>query len=292
MFKYTLLICLLTVHFFIPVNAQAQAKYNSDNVYEILYPGDKQDNLRSEYQIKLLNHALSYSEHKFSTQANGQQIPTARNFKLLEQNELIQILWSTSRNDREEDYLAIKIPLLKGLLGLRVPLIHQQSENLFKKTLTLKHLQQYSAGQLDSWSDTKILRHNRINVMNAVNFNALFKMLSLKRFDYFPRSIAEIRGDLNRNKNLPLAIDQHIAIYYPSAMYFFVNKNNTFLYEQVLNGLEIAIKDGSFETLFLSFHQKNLDILNLSNRHIIRLKNPLLPNATPTNRPELWLKLL
>ncbi|MGJ8680327.1 hypothetical protein [Paraglaciecola sp.] len=289
--KFLLLISLLFIPSLIQVKAQTQADLKQQNIYPLLYPGVKQSNLRSKYQIELLKHALSYSEHQFLVEANGQSIPTARNFKLLEQNEIVQILWSTSRNDRDEGYLAVQIPLLKGLLGLRIPLIHQQSENLFKQTMILKDLRSHSAGQLDAWSDAKILRHNGISVTNGVNFNALFKMLALKRFDYFPRSIAEIKNDLSRHKTLPLIIDKHIAIYYPTAMYFFVNKANKFLHTQVLNGLESAIKDGSFDKIFLEFHQKSLDELNLNKRKIIQLQNPLLPDSTPIHRKELWLKL-
>lgn len=198
MSQYLLLVCLFSTLLFSQVNAQTESVQSRD--YKLFYPGDQEANLRSEYQITLLKHALSYSQYRFLIKENGQQIPTARNFKLLEKNEIIQVLWSTLRNDRKEKYLAVEIPLLKGLLGLRIPLIHQQANTLFANTLNLKDLQKFTAGQLDSWSDAQILRSNGISVNNGVNFDALFKMLAIKRFDYFPRSILEVHDDLERNK--------------------------------------------------------------------------------------------
>jgi hypothetical protein len=290
--KFLLLVCLVSTHLLNQVNAQTQPEPAQPGIYKLFYPGEREDNLRSKYQITLLKHALSYSQYRFLIKENGQHIPTARNFKLLEKNEIIQVLWSTLRNDRKEKYLAVEIPILKGLLGLRIPLIHQQANNLFANTLTLNDLQKFTAGQLDSWSDAQILRHNNISVNNGVNFEALFKMLAIKRFDYFPRSIVEIHDDLERNKNLPITIDPNIAIFYPNVLYFFVNKDNQFLHGEILSGLEKAIQDGSFEKIFKSFHQEHLNKFDLKNRRIIHLTNPLLPDTTPTHRPELWLHLL
>ncbi|VEB41146.1 Uncharacterised protein [Chromobacterium violaceum] len=53
-------------------------------------------------------------------------------------------------------------------------------------------------------------------------------------------------------------------------------------------GLEKSVADGSFDQLFRAFNDEHLRGLKLSGRAIIELPNPLLPEATPLSRRELW----
>jgi hypothetical protein len=262
------------------------------DTYPVLFPGDNRAKIRSAYQVALLELALSYSKYNFDVKPNGRDIHRARNHMLLKDNQFVHILWTATTPELEENFLPIKIPVLRGLLGFRIPLVHADTPDILKFVSTPEDLQQLVAGQLVIWSDTKILRSNDIPVTNGSNFGALFHMLSIKRFDYFPRSIAEVYNDWSMFRALPIAIDKHIAIYYPNVMYFFVNKQNTFLHKEILDGLEKAIQNGSFEKLFHLYHAQNIEKANLRNRRIITLKNPLLPDQLPTHRPELWLDLI
>ena len=52
--------------------------------------------------------------------------------------------------------------------------------------------------------------------------------------------------------------------------------------------MERAVADGSFERLFQQQFANSLAHLQDAERQVIELPNPLLPNATPLQRPELW----
>ena len=79
-------------------------------------------------------------------------------------------------------------------------------------------------------------------------------------------------------------------LYYPTAEYFFVNRDNVALAERIERGLRRALADGSFDRLFRE-HPVNATAFGKSNilkRRIIRLDNPLLPPETPFDQAELW----
>jgi hypothetical protein len=79
-----------------------------------------------------------------------------------------------------------------------------------------------------------------------------------------------------------------MVMYYPSAVYFFVDKNNLKLYEALKEGLKTALKDGSWQILFDKHFAKTIERVQLKKRTLIRLKNPLLPRTAPTDIPEYW----
>lgn len=260
-----------------------------DYTYQVIYPGAVEIS-RSEYVLELLKLALSYSEYSFELKGSGGHFPTPRNFTFLKKQQEINLLWTSTSIERERDFLAIRIPILKGLLGLRLPLVLAKNKNNLNIN-SLAQLQQYSAGQMLSWVDSKVLKFNNIQVTGSPNYPALFKMLSAERFDYFPRAVTEVWQEIENNSDLPLAVADNFAIHYPSAMYFFVNKANHFLHDEIESGLNKAIADGEFDKLFNQFHQQYLKKSNIDKRHIIELKNPYMPKDTPLERKELWLNL-
>lgn len=260
-----------------------------DYVYQVIYPGAVELS-RSEYALELLKLALSYSKYSFTLRGSGGHFPTPRNFTFLKKQQEINLLWTSTSIERERDFLAVRIPILKGLLGLRLPLILKKNKDKLNVD-SLAQLQQYSAGQMLSWVDSKVLKHNKIQVTGSPNYPALFKMLSAERFDYFPRAITEIWQEIENHPDLPLAVADSFAIHYPSAMYFFVNKANHFLHDEIEIGLNKAIADGEFDKLFNQFHQQYLQKSEMGQRHIIKLNNPFMPKDTPLDRKEFWLNV-
>ena len=89
-----------------------------------------------------------------------------------------------------------------------------------------------------------------------------------------------------------MVVDSRLALYYPLPFYYFVSNENKKLAERIEAGFKIAIADGSFEKLFMTFHQKFIDEAKLNQRKIIRLKNSTLPPNTPLNNPEYWIDLI
>ena len=242
---------------------------------------------RYDYPRKLLELALSKTQTKYQVVYPSSPMNQERQVRELELGRSIDVGPIPTSAEREARLLPIRIPLNKGLLGWRLGLIRKGDKALLSKVKTLADLQRIRLGQGSEWPDTKILEGNGINVISGSTYQGLFKMLASKRFDYFPRSVMEIWSELDENKET-MQIEQNLALHYFYDSYFFVNKHNKKLANDIREGLEKAIADGSFNKLFEEYWGEEVRKARLNERTVIELVNPLLSPETPSNRPELW----
>ncbi len=273
--------CLCFLLIFLSINLSAFAQ-------TIVFPGNE----RPDYYFDILKQALSYSPDKnYQLQFYNEYLPKARVFENIITNGGIDIIAAGAIKDREKVLLPIRFPLVKGLFGWRIPLVNKKNVDLFLPKLSVKEFKKITAGQLHIWSDTKILESNNILVKKGSNYQGLFHMLAAERFDYFPRSIMEVQREFNDHKDLNIAIDSNILIHYPTAYIFYVNKQNTTFADDVRYGLEQALKDGSFDTLFSKHYGEIINHVINEKRIVYHLNNPFLPKKVPLHRKELWLDL-
>jgi ABC-type amino acid transport substrate-binding protein len=210
-----------------------------------------------------------------------------RQVRELEAGRTIDVAPMPSSPEREARLLPIRIPINKGVLGWRLGLIRKGDQGLFAGIKTLEDLKRVRLAQGQDWPDTQILQANGINVITAPRYEGLFKMLVVKRFDYFPRSIMEIWDEQADNPDT-LEVESHLALHYFYDAYFMVNRKSTRLAQDIREGLEKAIANGSFDKLFQQYYGDRLREAHLETRTVIELKNPLLTPGTPSDRPELW----
>jgi hypothetical protein len=85
-----------------------------------------------------------------------------------------------------------------------------------------------------------------------------------------------------------LQIQASLGIRYPAAIYFFVNKKSVPLANLIERGLEKAIKNGTYEALFVENYKTYIDKAQIENRTFYQLENNFLPEKTPLDRKELW----
>lgn len=243
------------------------------------------------YQVILLKHALSYfPEKNYHLKAFDSSIPKPRAFTLMAQNKGIDVMNATATKARAAQLLPIHFPILKGLNGLRIPIINRATPALFAEINTLKKLKQLNLVLFHTWTDVEIMQSNNIPVVKGTVISGLFEMIDKNRVDYFPQSILDIERDINRYKHLNLMIDPYISIKYPSAYYFYVRKGNHALANDILQGLEKALADGSFDKLFYQYYGDILKRFNYEKRRVFELNNPILLDSLQRDRKELWLQ--
>ena len=257
-----------------------------------VYPRpESESDQRTIYPVKLLELGLKKTGIRFRLQPSVYHMQQGRALVMLANDSDLHVAWSMSSIEREAKLLPIRIPIYKGLIGWRIFLINQADQAKFQKVQGIDGLKRYEAGQGHDWPDTKILRSNGLRVTGSNNYESLFKMLQVNRFDYFPRSIVEIWAEVENHKTMGIVVEESIALRYPTAFYFFVNQRNVQLAELLKKGLNQSIKDGSFNKLFNQYHQGLLQQANLNARRIFDLNNPILPKQTPLNRKELWFTI-
>lgn len=247
-----------------------------------------QQDPRSVYPLALLEQALAHSGYQYQLQSSAAVMSKSRAMVFLRERQEIDVLWTMTSVERELDMLPIRIPIFRGLSGYRVVLIHQDNQSAFAASQTPELIRRLIYAQGHDWVDTKILRLNDFNVLDAPHYDNLFTMLQRKRVDAVPRNIVEITEEANWLATQQLAIERNWLFYYPSASYFFVSRDNTKLAEHIQHGLEKMHNDGSFEALFQQFFSRELADLKLPQRQLIILHNPLLPIETPLNDHRLW----
>ncbi|MEH6451088.1 MAG: hypothetical protein V7765_20655 [Oleispira sp.] len=244
---------------------------------------------RYNYRTELLQLALSYSDQVPLLIARP-DIPVARGMDLMAKGDIAGIISGATNRTREAQLHAIKIPILAGILGMRVFLIHRDDQTAFSKIKKINDLQSFVAGFGEHWADIKILRENKLPVEAVAKYSSLFDMLNAKRFDYFPRGINEIYGEYETHKGklTHIAIEQELAIYYPYPTYFFVRKQDVTLAEIIYSGLNKALADGKFKALFLRHHRELLAKLSFDQRIIFTLKNDSLPEDAEVKNRHWW----
>lgn len=251
---------------------------------------------RNNYFIAALRLALDKTRDQYGDyllEESTHPLTQSRAIAMLSADEEVDVLWSMTSRLRETQLLPVRIPLLKGLMGYRLFIIRAEDELWFKDITTLDQLRELRAGQGHDWPDAEILRSNGFRVETSVDYENLFRMLHAGRFDFLPRAINEPWEEVKARTDLDLAIEKNLLLYYPTASYFFVSKNNPALAERLRLGLEKSIADGSFETLLLNHPINAFALKNarMNQRRMLKLMNPLLPAETPLERKELWWQM-
>ena len=257
----------------------------------LVYPrSEEEEDRRDDYPVQLLALALSKAGRQDGLLPHALFMLQARSIRELEQGRWLDVIWTMTSTEREAALLPIRIPIDRGLLGWRLLLVRASELPRLAQVRGLVDLQALRAGQGADWPDTTILRAAGLNVDESARYGDLFRKLGAGRIDYFPRGLQEIWSELDQHRSEGLAAEPRLALHYPTAMYFFVNKRDTALAADITRGLERALRDGSFDALFQRHFGAQIKRAGLNERQVIELRNPLLPAQTPLADARLWYR--
>lgn len=259
----------------------------------LVYPAPESElDKRFDDIIEILQLALEITEPEFGAvtlMPFPVSLTEGRGRLLLKQTQQLDVIWSATSIQLEEELLPIRIPLRKGLLSYRISLIDQAQQPRMQQINKLADLQSLLVGQGAGWLDSDIYHYNGVRVVTGL-YDDLFAMLMRGRFDLFPRGIGEVfqEYELRKGDYPELQIEEALLLYYPWPFYFFVHPSNQELATRIEQGLRMMIHDGSFDAIFYRYNQQAIERAQLSERRLIQLENPFLPAATPIDDPTLW----
>jgi len=206
----------------------------------------------------------------------------------------INIISRATQRDLETQFQPIRIPIDRGLMGMRLLLVRKADLPRFAAVRTLEDLRHLSAGQGKGWVDTAVLSAAGISVVESPRPGSLFGMLEAGRFDFFPRAVDEAprEYDVIRKSHTDIVIEPTLMLRYPLPRYFFVRRDaeGDRLAERIRAGMEMMVKDGSLVALFQQHKGPLVERARIGKRRIIELQNPALPPETPLQRSELWFR--
>lgn len=268
------------------------AKGAAKDVIEVGYTGTDSVGIQDDrnlYFIELLDQALARSGKPYKVVSRVRGATHARQMQMVVDG-LIDVLWDAPGPEVDKRLMPIEIPIDKGLIGWRIFFINAEDQPLFSKVTTEAELKKIPLGQVKYWHDTSILRANNFNIVETPSYNGTFKMLMSKRFNYFPRSVAEIWSEqVNQQSMLTnIVIEKHLVLHYPIAYFYHVSQNNKVLAQDLQQGLESMMRDGSFDKLFQRYNGEFIAKANLKNRRVIHTKNPFMSDATYRHFEHFW----
>lgn len=268
------------------------ASHAQGALWTINYPRPIDDSdARAQYPIALLKLALDKTGVNYELRPSDRILLTGKAMRQLRENREVNVVWSMTDSQREKELTPIRIPIAKGLIGLRVFVINKNKKSKFDNVLSLNDMRKLTPIQGEEWPDTKILQANGFNVFTVPEFREAYDLIGQGKGDIFPRSVIEVNAELEaEGPGSNLYLEPSMALYYPTAMYYFVSLNNKTLANLIETGLQRAIDDGSFDELFNSTYAPILTSLNMEERTVFSLENPLLPVETPLSNPALWYK--
>ncbi len=189
------------------------------------------------------------------------------------------------------DLTYINFPVDGGIVGYRVCYLNPAIQHKITSKTTLDDLRKYTIGQGVGWADTAVFRHNGFKVIEVDRFPALFRMVAAGRIDLFCRGANQIIEDIyeltaledsSESKSLTkLIVDQTFVLVYPLPRFFYLHSKNTLAKERIAAGLKIAYADGSLKQLWIKHYKASVDFVNLPQRKMFYLENPLLKNLPP-----------
>lgn len=288
--------------FFLNCSYSFASEATQSKISEIFVPKPESDtDIRPRYPYELLNRVLAVTESKYG-KAIIKETPiqaVQKRYRKLLNSKDIDVLWAVTSKERENEIEPIRVPIAKGLFGVRVCIIKKGNESKFENIHSLEDWKRKNLTiiQGHDWSSTEIFRTSNLSVFTATSYDQLFVMVSQGEGDCFSRSVVEaydeIKTQLKSNSQIgtQLTIDKRILFHYPAAFYFFVRKGNLQLKTRIEEGLNILKSNHQFEDLFNKYYKDVLDLADLKNRVVIELSNLNLPELTPLSNKEYWLEV-
>lgn len=258
-------------------------------------PPESTTDQRFVYYWELLDAALKVTTGKWGpyTLSSSPVLMNAdRSQILLANSSEITLLARTTSLERERVLLPLRIPLDKGLTGYRLFLTQQATQEQLSAVRTLNDLKPFRIGQGATWIDVEILRSAGLTVEGGSNYDSLFKMLAMGRFEVFSRGINEISKEyLEHQVEYPnMVIEKSLMLYYPLPRYYFFARTpqGERLAKRVSEGLEKLRRSGEFDRRYTVFKRALLADLPLAGRRIFKIPNPTLSPETPLADTRLW----
>lgn len=207
----------------------------------------------------------------------------------------VNVVILTIGPDWSDTLMPVRIPVLRGLLGYRLLLVHRQDLDRFSRINTLNDLRKVSFGSVEHWSDTSIMKSAGLKVVTGSTYDGLFKMMQAGRFETMTRGVHQIEAEvaaIEKNPGNDIVVEPHLLMHYNLPVYFWFSRDpeGQRRAERVKAGLQMMVADGSLEKMFNERFGAVIEKYDLAHRTLIELPDPLLVPEDPINDARLWYR--
>ncbi len=248
---------------------------------------------RQTYELELLQACLAETRETYGqnslTVDPADYATAAEEGAVFEQGTDILVTVAGNTKFEGKHKIVIHKPLTKGLLGFRLLMVCSESLAKFEKMSELSELKKASFGVPQTWADAEMFRQNDCNVVEKGGYDEMFSQLKDGLYDYVTLGANEIEEAFSARVSPQdgIHIEPTSLIYYPFPLVFYVNADKPELAERIALGLDLIRENGQHNVLFEKHHGNVVERLNLKNRKIFSLNNPMLPAEMNDFKPTL-----
>jgi len=203
----------------------------------------------------------------------------------------IDVLVSVAGNPKfkTSEVICLTIPIAKNLLGYRILIIKKEDQETFNAVQQADDLKKRVHGIPETWNDASIFRANKYQVTEEGDFTDIFERLATHKFDYCTFGANEVLEIYhNRVAHYPeLEMEQKLLLFYPFPLVFYVHPEQKQLAQRIEEGLHSIIYEGKLDHIFETYYKDIVSQLQLNNRKLIQLNNPLIPEQFATIQPNV-----
>lgn len=258
---------------------------------QIIFTRSFADDAYGHYHTQVLRRILALTPEFGNAEAvpHPQPMPQARQILKLQSGEG-HIMWSATSDEREQQLLPVRFPLLQGLAGYRVLVIHKYKQYKFNADIGDDTLRSYLGVQGADWPDLTVLQYNGFKAEGSpwsLWFTSMFIAVEKGLVDYFPRNVLEVASEMARYQDRNIKIEDNLLLRYANYEYFFVSPNHPELVSRIQTGLLRMLTSGELQAYFTK-HYEHANAMALAtdpHRKIFDLDNPAL---TITFENPLW----
>lgn len=116
----------------------------------------------------------------------------SRAIRLLGKENGIDVFWGVTSSEWETQAKAILIPIDKGLLGYRIPVVHISHKDMFAAVTHARQLTPFVFGLREDWPDTAIFKRNELDTLMYGMGAEPIAMLRSGRIDALPYDIFDL----------------------------------------------------------------------------------------------------
>lgn len=179
--------------------------------------------------------------------------------------------------------MPVRVPLRRGLLGLRVLLARPAVAREIARVMSLDDLRtRFTMGYGADWIDRPAFTALGFKVVSGASYTGLFDMLRAGRFDFLSRGVNEVWAEIDHpSLGAGLQVVPGVALAYLLDDYFWVRAGNTALHDTIARGLALARADGSMAALMERWYGGGLRRAGLDRRRVFDVGGYPVEPGTP-----------
>ncbi len=267
--RFLCLVCLLLMTARVLALEPMVVKYISSNV-----------GIKEDYYLELVDTALKTTEATYGAYRidySEELLSTALRRELVLKGDKMNIDRIAGFNKKallRGGVIKVSVPLLRGFMGYRIPLIRRSDQARFDAVTSVADLRKLALGLCIGW-EGDIYQKDNFFVTETSNMMMLLEMLVARHIDFVPLGATEIENfyQVDNQPVNSLGPENRLLIYLPLPNYFYISPRYPELAKRLSAGLKQMEADGRLETIFDKYYAERLRNLHLSQRTIIEVPN-------------------